>query len=281
MDFYLHKGKITGHEDFNPRDEWLNFGVTLKTSMWFTHGEIPFFDFHIRQANSCFEYLQRSFRIGFDDRNEMLRVCKRLINKNKAYLAGWLHVFLFVADNHWDYTVTLEKYPHREFPFDEQGKLVTLSEESKYSQGMAGKSAMLMQDRWAKEKLKIAGTRYGDTLFCNEKGAVVETIGANIFCITQNRMTTPGPGTGCFEDVVRPLVIRAAAEVGLEVIESGNLTPEDLQKADEIFTVSEQYGFKWIMGIGYKRFVKKRVESVRSVVGQLILRERAAEWEIP
>jgi branched-subunit amino acid aminotransferase/4-amino-4-deoxychorismate lyase len=281
MEFYLHKGKITGHSDFNPREEWLNFPVKVKTSMWFAHGEIPFFDFHIRQANLCFDYMKRPYQIDFDGQNEMLRVCKRLINKNKAYMAGWLHLFLLLNDNTWEYLATVEKYPQREFPFDEQGKLAILSEEIKWSRSLADKSPVLMQDRWAQEKLKISGTKYGDTIFCNENGAVVETIGANLYYITHNQLITPSLSTGCIEDILRPLVLGSASETGLEVIESDKITPSDLQKADEIFTVSEQNGFKWIMGIGIKRFVRKRVEPIRAGVERLIWNDKPGKRKSP
>jgi hypothetical protein len=50
---------------------------------------------------------------------------------------------------------------------------------------------------------------------------------------------------------------------------------------NEIFTVSERYGFRWIMGIGIKRFVKKKSESIREGVEVLLWKNRKDPGKTP
>jgi branched-subunit amino acid aminotransferase/4-amino-4-deoxychorismate lyase len=281
MEFYLHQGKITTETDFNPKHEWMNYPAQVKTSMWFAHGEIPFLELHIEQLNKHFELLNRTYRIGHSDLNELRRLFSRLINKNKAYLGGWLHLYVFANQNNHELIAAIEKYPDRKIPFDEQGKLAIISPELKWSGNTMGKSAIGMYRIWEDEKIKLAGTRYGETIFCNENGALVETIGSNLFCIRKDKLLTPSPDTGCFIDPLRKLTIESAQRLGLELREEERLTPGDLPDMNEIFTVSERYGFRWIMGIGIKRFVKKKSESIREDVEVLLWKNRKDPAKTP
>jgi len=281
MEFYLHQGKITADTDFNPKYEWINFPVHVKTSMWFAHGEIPFLEVHIEHLNKHFELLQRKYKIDSSDLSELQRLFSRLINKNKAYLGGWLHLYVFADPDNSGFIAAVEKYPERKIPFDEQGKLAVISPELKWSKNTMGMSAIGMYRTWEDEKLKLAGSRYGETIFCNEKGALVETIGSNLYCIRKDKLLTPSPGTGCFLDTLRLLTIESAQGLGLEVVEEEQLTPKDIPTMDEIFTVSERYGFRWIMGIGTKRFFKKKSESIREGVEVLLWKNRSDRVKTP
>ena len=131
MQYYLHQGKITGDTDFNIKAELLCFPVKVRTSMWFAHGEIPFFDNHIAKFNHYFEIVHLPYRIDTLEKTELKRLLRRLVNKNKAFMGGWVHLNLFVSKNEWRYVATIEKYPHREIPFDEHGKLAIISSEIK------------------------------------------------------------------------------------------------------------------------------------------------------
>jgi branched-subunit amino acid aminotransferase/4-amino-4-deoxychorismate lyase len=274
MEYYLHQGKITADPDFNPKEEWLYFPVKVKTSMWFAHGEIPFFENHISTINHYFGTLQQPFNIDMAQEAEMKRLIRRLINKNKAFMGGWVHVNLFVSKSEWRYIGTIEKYSHREIPFDEQGKLVTISSEIKWSKRISENSVPGMKPLWENEKLKLEGSRYGDSIFCNENGSVVESIGSNIYCIDQDKLYTPSMDTGCYEDNFRQLTLDSALQLDLKIIESDKLTPKELMLMDEIFTASECNGFRWVLGIDNKRFVRKKAESIRNGVEFLLWKNR-------
>lgn len=274
MEHYLHQGKITSYNDFNPKEEWLSFPVKLIASMWFAHGEIPFFEEHITNFNKYFISLQAPLIIDLSQEVEIKRLIKRLINKNKAYMGGWVHLNLHINKSEWRYIATIEKYPLREIPFDEQGKLATLSKEIKWSKSNTETTAFSMNHVWQNEKLKIDGSKFGDSIFCNENGTVVESIGSNIYAIDQNKLYTPSLDTGCYIDNFRQLTLDSALQTGLEIIESDNITPKKIMQMDEIFTASERYGFRWILGIENKRFVRKKTEIIRNVAEVLLWKNR-------
>lgn len=274
MEFYLHKGKITGHDDFNPREEWLAGYVPLETFMWFAHGTIPFFNEHVESLNRKFILLGRSYSIGTAEKSELLRLGIRLINKNKAYMGGWLKLVVMAAEEKWSCWASVVRHPTREIPIAETGKLASFSGYERYSESGPSLISFGLPAIWAGEKLRISGTRYGDVIFCNEKGSVTDALEANIFCIEGQKLYTPSPATGCITDTFRELTQKAALSAGFEVIETDVLKPADLQKMDEIFTVSEKNGFSWILGIGIKRFVRKKTEKIREMAERLLWENR-------
>ncbi len=270
MEFYLQKGKITSHEDFNPREEWLMYPSHWTVKMWFAHGEIPFFSKFIDLINRYFEEHDREYRISEITKSEMLRMILRLINKNKAYMGGWVNLTVFEGFLDWKYIVRIEKYHERMIPFYENGILARISEE-KIRVGRKPETSLIKSEAiitW--EMLKLAGSRYGDSIFCNDAGAIVATTGGNLFTIENETVYTPSLNSGCNNDNFRQLVIRACEILKLKVVERDDIEPGTLSKMDEVFTVSEKTGFKWILGVGIKRFVKRKSESIREVTDQLL-----------
>ncbi len=264
MEYYLQNGKIVSETDLNPRSEWLNYPVTFRVSMWFANGIIPFLEVHIQRINDAFGLLNRSYLIEYDEKSELTRLLHRLINKNKAYMGGWLVLDLFASETNWTCIGSVRKSSRREFPYEEQGRLAIISDEPTPEDFTGRYSSITSLFFEAREKLKIAGSRYGEVICCNRHGKVVCTPGANLFAISGNRLFTPSPGTGCPNDNFRSLTLMAARDHGLETVETDSLTPDDLMNMDELFTVSESSGFKWIKGIGIKRFLRKHSEPIRN-----------------
>jgi branched-subunit amino acid aminotransferase/4-amino-4-deoxychorismate lyase len=274
MEYYLQNGKIVSESDLNPRSEWLNYAVSFRVSMWFANGTIPFLEVHIQKINKAFGLLNRNYSIEYEEKAELTRLIYRLINKNKAYMGGWLVLDLFAAETKWTCIGSVRKSPRREIPYEEQGRLAIISDEPA-GEEFTGRYSILSTGLFeAREKLKIAGSRYGEIICTNRSGSVLGTPGANLFAISGNRLYTPSPETCCPDDNFRILTLMAAREQGLDTIETGNMTPADLMNMDELFTVSESTGFKWIMGIGIKRFLRKHSELIRNRVDLLLWQPR-------
>lgn len=274
MEFYLQNGKITGENDFNPKAEWKDFPVRFTIHMWFANGTIPFFEEHIHALNNRFENLHRPYNTEADDKLELHRLLQRLINKNKAYMGGWIRLEVFAGEKSWTFIARVIKHPRREIPYDEQGKLAIISDRMLRTDANLACPERDSVHFWACESLKIAGTRYSDAIFCNEDKAVASAIGANLFCISGNRLFTPSTASGYLPDNFRQLTLGAAAATGLEIRETDRLSTGDLLHMDEIFTVAESAGFRWILGIGMKRFVRKRSEVIRNHAEHLLWLDR-------
>ena len=274
MEFYLQQGKIVSEQEFNLISEWRDYPVTFRTFLWFANGIVPFFGNHISRISGNLTLINRNIVIEDHQIQEMHRLLVRLINKNKAYMGGWLKLDIYAGEPGWSYIASVQKYHQRLIPYDEQGKLAQICD-LKVSEIPDMQELHLFSEKyWAAEFLKIYGSRYGETIYRTSVGTVVSALGSNLYCISGDKLITPSLETGCPRDNLRPLTLSAAELSGLSVTESDNLTTDALMNMDEIFTVSERSGFKWILGIGFKRFLRKRSEQIRNSADNLLWKDR-------
>lgn len=274
MEFYLHNGKIVEETNFNPQKYWFEAPLHLKSAMWFAHGEIPFFDEHIRLINEQMDLLDCNYLIENTEKSELHRQIKRLINKNKGYMGGWISLCVILGQKSCDVVGSVKKHTQRIFPFGQTGNLAVISTERKWSGSPFSKYRFYADWFWRSEKIRTDGSRYGDVIFCNDKGFVTEALGSNLFCIKGQTLITPAMETGCISDLFRNLVLTSATKLGLTVLESPSLQPTELKNMDEIFTVSEEHGFRWILGLGIKRFLKNRSEEIHALTENKLWEER-------
>jgi len=73
-----------------------------------------------------------------------------------------------------------------------------------------------------------------EALMLNAQGAVAEATGDNVFVVRGNTLATPPASEGALEGITRNVVMRLAAEKGMEVCEK-RLSRYDLYTADEVF----------------------------------------------
>lgn len=79
---------------------------------------------------------------------------------------------------------------------------------------------------------------FDEFILLNEEGQISECTSANIFAVYGNDVQTPPLATsGCLPGVTRALLLEEIRVVGLNVFEH-ELTPSDLESADQIFITS-------------------------------------------
>jgi branched-subunit amino acid aminotransferase/4-amino-4-deoxychorismate lyase len=262
MDFILLNGKIIRENELNASPIWWRDDLHFDQDMWFVNGEIPHFAEHYQNLIMLLNKLEWSIPPAFPSSPELLRLSKRLINKNKAFMAGWAAIRCTFHEEESNYVVSVRPHPDRLFPLDLTGKTATISPFIKPSGSLFSGYFFNSGTLWKTEKLRHGRKPSEESVFLNEKGMVTEADSTNLFCILKNQLYTPSLQTGCINDIMRQYVINAAQAVGFGIIQSGLLTPADLNGMEEIFLVSEGKGFKWIKGIGGKRFLKNNLELI-------------------
>lgn len=83
-------------------------------------------------------------------------------------------------------------------------------------------------------KIEAINSGCMEAVMLNPQGFVAEATGDNIFVVRGNRLITPPPWCGTLEGITRNVVMKLAAEAGVEVREDV-LTRYDLYTADEMF----------------------------------------------
>jgi branched-subunit amino acid aminotransferase/4-amino-4-deoxychorismate lyase len=262
MDFFIYNGKIIPETDayFGLNTRMNDFSISQ--DMWFANGEIPHFDLHFRELEHLLTILDRPGTQNYPSRDEILRISKRLINKNKAFMGGWLSVRFSHWRNGINYFITIKPCSERIFPFDPVGKTATISPFIKFSGNPLTRYSFFSESLWKTEQFRSGNSENEESFFLNEKGVLTEAIGTNLFFLHKNHLWTPAEETGCMVDIMREHVIHSARLIGFQIHLTHTFMPAEIREMEEIFLVSEGRGFKWIMGMGTKRFFKKGVDLI-------------------
>ena len=78
---------------------------------------------------------------------------------------------------------------------------------------------------------------FDEVILLNERGEVSECTSANIFIASGNQVWTPPLSSGCLPGVTRDVLLDEIRAQGFEIGEQV-LTPQDLERADEVFITS-------------------------------------------
>jgi hypothetical protein len=262
MEFILFNGKILSFSTFNPSGSWRDPGLYISTEMWFANGTILFFNEHYLEIESLLRDLGRTFTPDFPSQQELYRLLTRLINKNKAFMGGWLALKIRFSEVKTDIFADVLPCSQRSIPFIEAGKMAVLSPYIKFSGNSFNKYPFFSEYYWVAETFRLSGSRNELSVFINQRGMVTEALNANLYAVFKNIVYTPAPTSGCFIDKLREKVLLSAEFNGFQIQESENLTWAALLDMEEVFTVSEKEGFKWIMGIDTRRFIKTKTELI-------------------
>jgi branched-chain amino acid aminotransferase len=77
-----------------------------------------------------------------------------------------------------------------------------------------------------------------EAILCNPEGFVAEASAANVFVVAGGRVSTPWVVSGLLEGITRQRVL----ELGVVAIEEGDVHPDELRGADEVFITSSIRG---------------------------------------
>jgi branched-subunit amino acid aminotransferase/4-amino-4-deoxychorismate lyase len=263
MDYILINGKIYDRKEFNPSGLFLRKGLALTDRMWFDNGEIRFFGEHMQNINAILAFFNETPVFAKAYQTELLRTLKRLINKNKAFMGGWVSILWIFESGLPEFYAEVIPSPGRVLPFESSGKLAAFAPLVKFSGNPLNRYFHFNTLFWDAERFRSRNAKTDESIFLNEKGMVTEVLGSCLFCIAGNSLITPSAETGCFTDPVRRLVLEAARRLGFRISESENISPSGLYGMDEIFTVSESLGFGWILGIETKRYMRIKTGMIR------------------
>jgi hypothetical protein len=262
MDFILHNGKIIRKDDYQSGKDWRSNALSFTQGMWFANGEIPHFHILYKEILAVLHVLERPSPPDFPSGQELLRLFKRLINKNKAFMGGWVDCRFTFGEEGTESVANIRPYPDRLFPLDPEGKTGILSPLVKPSGNPLSRYFFFSETLWKTEKFRTGFRNNEISFFLNEKGNITEAIRGNLFCILRDQVFTPALETGCVRDILREYVIQSAQAIGFVVTGTEKLEPGDLDQMDEIFVASEEEGFRWIRALGRKRFFRSSIELI-------------------
>lgn len=85
---------------------------------------------------------------------------------------------------------------------------------------------------------------FDNCILVNERKQVVEAINGNIFAVKGNTIKTPPISAGCIKGITRKKIIELVSKSDIYAMEETEISPFDLQKADEIFITNVIVGIQ-------------------------------------
>jgi len=95
---------------------------------------------------------------------------------------------------------------------------------------------------------------FDNCILLNEKKQLVEAINSNIFLVKDKKITTPALSEGCVKGVVRKNLIAMLSKNKDLEIEEIEISPFELQKADEVFLTNAIVGIQAVNNYRKKTF---------------------------
>ncbi len=243
----------------------------LSEKIWFCHGQMPLFEQHILILREKIEVLKLPYPKELLNPDEILRISKRLINKNKAYKSGLTTLEFIWAGNVPHLVITCTPFNEQYFPFPGKGLLLSFADIVKFSGNPLNKFDFFNEIFWETLRYRLQGERYDGTIILNEKKVITESISTNIFFIKDNILYTPSSDTGCYIDATRSVVLTAAVMLGLEIVESARLGKKIISDMDEAFLIAEDKGMLKVMGIENRRFTHNITTTINKKLNELLL----------
>ncbi len=253
--FIIVNGEVIDGKEINLSHLLLNNRVEICQKCWFGFGGIPLLNKNLERLEQQLEAVNIPLPDFFQNKREVFRVTKRMLNKNMFYRSGIVRFTIFMQKKQVTSIITSHAFKTFDFSFPVDGILVNYSSFKKQGDNQLNLYHFFNQPLWDAALAQLKDTYYLNSIFLNENHSACDCINANIFFIHNKTLITPSLKTGCFNDTIRNIILKIAAEINLKVVESENIQPEDILKMNEIFIAGEESGMHWVMGVESKRYV--------------------------
>ncbi|MCE4562687.1 aminotransferase class IV [Maribellus sp. CM-23] len=254
MKTLIVNGEVCSLEEVSMNRWLLDDPVILSQKVWFGYGGIPLLNENVESLHRQTQELGALLPSLFRNQRELFRLCKRMLNKNRFYRSGTIHIRLYVSAKTVNYLITSEAREIFDFPISEQGMLVNVSQRRK-PLSQLGSYPFYSRLLWETARNTLRN-EYRNSILLNDKNYVCEGIAATLFMVKDRVLITPSTESGCCNPVIREMVLKLGHQMGLKVMEVPELEKELLFHVEELFLVSEATGIEWILGLENKRFVR-------------------------
>ena len=270
MDFIIINSEIIKKQDTGFISFFWEEPFVVSQKMWFGFGGIPLFSENIQHIKITLKTLNIEIPGLLNDERELLRITKRMLNKNRYFRSGIITFQLFIGKNETNTVISSIAFPDFDFPFSEQGLIINFSEFEKYSLNPLNRFAFFNAPFWKFAQARNKETNFDNLFFLNEKEDICDCISANIFMVKGKQLYTPSLKSGCYDDVLRNHILELAPKVGLNILETDSIKKDDIFKMNEIFLASEEHGIQWVIGVESKRFVRNYATKIHELLNDLL-----------
>jgi len=228
------------------------YGDGIFETMRVTAGSIIFSEYHFDRLFSGIQLLQFE-QPAFFTREVLAQqindLCKR--NNHQASARVRLVVFrgkggLYDPENHIPNYV-IESWPLAgdNSDIEKEGLTIDIFPDARKSTDIFSNLKSNNYLPYAMGALYAKKNGLNDCFILNSHGRICDSTIANIFCIKDKIIFTPGLSEGCVSGVMRRYLFASLLAAGFTVQEK-EMEPAWLQTADEIFLTNAIFGIRWV-----------------------------------
>tara|TARA_B100000768_G_scaffold170537_1_gene177028 strand:- start:1576 stop:2427 length:852 start_codon:yes stop_codon:yes gene_type:complete len=245
---------------FNQLKRGFNFGDGLFETIKVFNGMSICLDAHFNRISSGLEVLKIKQNYSFNQNSLERYINELLLYKNIKY-GGKVKVYIFRAGlgtykpetNQMSFVIEAMDLEQNKYVLNKKGFLVDIYNEYQKTVNQLSFFKTSNSLLYVLAAVTASENNLDDLFIVNEKSEIIESSNSNIFFFKEDVLLTPPLNSGCIEGVMRLEVIRAARDLGINVLES-NIYKEDLEKSREIFLTNVISGIRWVGGYKKKRF---------------------------
>lgn len=229
--------------------------LIVSQKVWFGYGGIPLLHQNLNNLAHQLESMGAKLPKLFYHEREIFRLSKRILNKNKFYRSGLINFQFIISNERIDYLISARAEETFDFPLSKQGLLVEFCTDQLCNENRFSSLRCQHVNLWRIAKTQIKSSSSSGLILLNHNGFLTEGLAANLFMLKDGVLITSDLSTGCYEDLLRSIILQLAKEMHLKIIETAEIEMQHFLSMDEAFFVSEEKGIQWILGIENKRFV--------------------------
>lgn len=247
-------GAIVGRDGLNIKlsNRGLQYGDAVFETMRGTDSQVYFWEDHYFRLMASMRILRMPIPMEFTPEFLNERVLE-LIEENKlvdtpfsAKILVWREAIgkYTPVDSKVGFYITVDKLDSPLFSYNQQPYEVNLFRDHYVHAGM------LSNVKTTNRLINVLGSIYADEndydncLLLNDQKHIAEALNANLFLVSGYKIRTPRLESGCINGMMRKQVIKLIGEWPDYILEEDDISPFELQKADEMFLTNSLIGIQ-------------------------------------
>lgn len=234
----------------------LNYGDGVFETLRFANNRINFWEDHYFRLMSSMRIMRMEIPMTFSPeflekeiRDTILANQNHHDSKNfrvKVLINRKAGGFYSPDSNEIDYLISLIPLKEDRFILNENPLEIDLYKDFYKQKGMLSNLKLASSPLLTLASIFKTENQLDECLLVNDGKYLTEAISSNVFIVQNSKLRTPSIDSGCLKGIIRKKIIEIARKLEIEVEEVDQLSPFDLQKADEIFLSNSIKGIQWV-----------------------------------
>ncbi len=228
-------------------------GDGLIETMLVHNGSIPLWPWHLRRLHrsmKCWQWDSRLLPGHF-----LMQHIHDTIRANKGNGSLKLRIEVFKTKEHASPQFLIECSPlaHPPFSWPEKGLHIGIARKVVKDPGVHASIKSTARLPYLEAAEEAVTLFWDEVLLKNTAGHIVEGTITNIFCLKGDKLKTPALTEGCVAGVFREVILTKGNTLGIS-IEEGQLSPEYLAGADEVFLCNAVRGIQPVSQLADRQY---------------------------